>query len=211
MLELVGKKIGMSHLFKDNGVSVPLTMVQVYENCVLELKVNEDKDFDNLLVAFEKVTNPKKVSKPVAGIFNKKAVPLFKKILGSQVKKGLQLKVGDSIAIDEILKEGDKISIRGVTIGKGFAGVMKRWNFRGLEASHGVSVSHRSHGSTGQRQDPGKTFKGKKMAGHMGVDAVTVKNLEIILIDKERSIIAVKGAIPGNAGSDVILKIVQNF
>ncbi len=211
MLELVGKKIGMSHLFKDNGVSIPLTMVQVYENCVLELKVNEDKDFDNLLVAFEKVTNPKKVSKPAAGIFNKKSVPLFKKILGSQVKKGLHLKVGDSIAIDEILKEGDKISIRGVTIGKGFAGVMKRWNFRGLEASHGVSVSHRSHGSTGQRQDPGKTFKGKKMAGHMGVDAVTVKNLEIILIDKERSIIAVKGAIPGNAGSDVILKIVQNF
>ena len=103
------------------------------------------------------------------------------------------------------------VSAVGVTIGKGFAGVMKRWNFRGLEASHGVSVSHRSHGSTGQRQDPGKTFKGKKMAGHMGVDAVTVKNLEIILIDKERSIIAVKGAIPGNAGSDVILKIVQNF
>jgi hypothetical protein len=87
-------------------------MVQVYENCVLELKVNEDKDFDNLLVAFEKVTNPKKVSKPVAGIFNKKSVPLFKKILGSQVKKGLHLKVGDSIAIDEILKEGDKITLK---------------------------------------------------------------------------------------------------
>lgn len=201
----------MTHLFKDNGVSVPLTMVQVYENCVLELKVNEDKAFDNLLVAFEKVTNPKKVSKSVAGIFNKKEVPLFKKIRGSQVRKGLELKVGDSIAIDSILKEGDKISVGGVTIGKGFAGVMKRWNFRGLEASHGVSVSHRSHGSTGQRQDPGKTFKGKKMAGHMGVDAVTVKNLEVMIIDKERSVIAVKGAIPGNAGSDVILKIVQNF
>ncbi len=211
MLELVGKKIGMTHLFKDNGISVPLTMVQVYENCVLELKVNEGKAFDSLLVAFEKVTNPKKVSKSVAGIFNKKEVPLFKKIRGSQVRKGLELKVGDSIAIDEILKEGDKISVGGVTIGKGFAGVMKRWNFRGLEASHGVSVSHRSHGSTGQRQDPGKTFKGKKMAGHMGVDAVTVKNLEVMIIDKERSVIAVKGAVPGNAGSDVIIKIVQNF
>lgn len=211
MLELVGKKIGMSHLFKDNGVAVPLTMMQVYENCVLELKVNEDKGFDNLLVAFEKVVNPKKVSKSVAGIFNKKEIPLFRKIHGSQVKKGLQLKVGDSIAIDSVLKEGDKISVGGLTIGKGFAGVMKRWNFRGLEASHGVSVSHRSHGSTGQRQDPGKTFKGKKMAGHMGVDAVTVKNLEIVMIDKERSVIAVKGAVPGNAGSDVVLKIVQNF
>lgn len=201
----------MSHLYKDNGVSVPLTMVQVYENCVLELKINEDKEFDNLLVAFEKVTNAKKVSKSVAGIFNKKSVPLFKKIRGSQVRKGLDLKVGDAIAIDSIVKEGDKISVGGVTIGKGFAGVMKRWNFRGLEASHGVSVSHRSHGSTGQRQDPGKTFKGKKMAGHMGVDAVTVKNLEIVMIDKERSVIAVKGAVPGNAGNDVILKITQNF
>jgi large subunit ribosomal protein L3 len=88
---------------------------------------------------------------------------------------------------------------------------MKRWNFRGLEASHGVSVSHRSHGSTGQRQDPGKTFKGKKMAGHMGVDNVTVKNLEVLIIDKEKSVIAVKGAIPGYSGGDVILKIAKNF
>jgi large subunit ribosomal protein L3 len=88
---------------------------------------------------------------------------------------------------------------------------MKRWNFRGLEASHGVSVSHRSHGSTGQRQDPGKTFKGKKMAGHMGVDKVTTKNLEVLMIDKEKSVIAVKGAVPGNAGSDVVIKIVKNF
>ncbi len=207
MLELVGKKIGMTHLFKENGVSVPLTMVQVYENCVLELTVNEDKDFDNLLVAFQKVASPKKISKSVAGIFNKKSLPLFKKILGSQVKKGSQLKVGETITIDSVIKEGDKISIRGLSIGKGFAGVMKRWNFRGLEASHGVSVSHRSHGSTGQRQDPGKTFKGKKMAGHMGVDNITVKNLEVLMIDLEKSIIAVKGSIPGSSGSDVILKI----
>jgi len=211
MLELVGKKIGMTHLFKDNGVAVPLTMIEVYENCVLELAVNKDKDFDSLLVAFEKANKPKNISKSVAGIFNKKSLPLFKKIRGSQVKKGVELKVGDSIAIDIVLKEGDKISIGGVTIGKGFAGVMKRWNFRGLEASHGVSVSHRSHGSTGQRQDPGKTFKGKKMAGHMGVDNVTVKNLEVVMIDKEKSVIAVKGAIPGNAGSDVVIKIAKNF
>lgn len=211
MLELVGKKIGMSHLFNEAGASVPLTMLQVYDNCVLELAVNADKEFDNLLMAFEKVTNSKKVSKSVAGIFNKKSIPLFKKIHGSQVKKGLELKVGDSIAIDSVLKKGDKISIAGVTIGKGFAGVMKRWNFRGLEASHGVSVSHRSHGSTGQRQDPGKTFKGKKMAGHMGVDKVTTKNLEVLIIDKENSVIAVKGAVPGNAGSDVVIKIAKNF
>jgi large subunit ribosomal protein L3 len=211
MLELIGKKIGMTHLFKDSGESVPLTMIEVYENCVLDLAVNENKEFDNLLMAFEKVANPKKISKPLAGVFNKKSVPLFKKIRGSQIKKNSQLKIGESIAIDSIVKIGDKLSIAGITIGKGFAGVMKKWNFRGLEASHGVSVSHRSHGSTGQRQDPGKVFKGKKMAGHMGVEKVTVKNLEVLLIDKDKSIIAVKGSIPGNPGSDVILKIAKNF
>lgn len=211
MLELIGKKIGMSHMFKDSGANVPLTLIQLYDNVVLELKANEGKDFDSLLVAFEKTENAKKISKSVAGIFNKKSLPLHKKIHGSQVKKGLELKAGDSIAFDTIVKEGDKIAIAGITSGKGFAGVMKRWNFAGLEASHGVSVSHRSHGSTGQRQDPGKVFKGKKMAGHMGVDRVTTKNLEVIIIDKEKSVIAVKGAVPGHAGSDVILKIAKNF
>ncbi len=211
MLELVGKKIGMSHIFKDSGASVPLTMIQLYENCVLDLQVNEGKDFDNLLVAFEKVENAKKLSKSLTGIFNKKSVPLFKKIRGSQVRKNLELKVGDAITIDSIVAEGDMINISGVTSGKGFAGPMKRWNFRGLEATHGVSVSHRSHGSTGQRQDPGKTFKGKKMAGHMGVENVTVKNLEVLIVDKEKSVIAVKGSIPGNNGADVVLKIAKNF
>jgi large subunit ribosomal protein L3 len=209
MLELVGKKIGMTHLFQENGNSVPLTMLQVYDNCVIDLIVNEDKEFDSLSVAFNKAEKTKNISKSVIGFFNKKSLPVFKKRLTSRIKKGSQLKSGDAITIESVLKEGDKISVSGVSSGKGFAGVMKRWNFRGLEASHGVSVSHRSHGSTGQRQDPGKTFKGKKMAGHMGVDNVTVKNLEVILIDKEKSVVAVKGAVPGNAGSDVILKIAK--
>lgn len=211
MLELLGKKIGMTHLFSEEGVIVPLTMVQLYDNCVLSLATDEEKDFDNLSVAFEKATHPQRISKSVAGIFNKKSLPLFKKIHNSQVKKGLSLKVGDSIAVDSVIQAGDKIGIRGTTIGKGFAGVMKRWNFRGLEASHGVSVSHRSHGSTGQRQDPGKTFKGKKMAGHMGVANVTTKNLEVVLVDKEKSVIAIKGAVPGHAGSDVIVKIAKAY
>lgn len=211
MLELIGKKIGMSHVFQESGAAVPLTMIQLYDNCVLELKVNEDKEFDNLLVAFEKTENAKKISKPLTGVFNKKSVPLFKKIRGSQVRKNLEYKVGDSIALDVIVKEGDTVDISGVTVGKGFAGVMKKWNFRGLEASHGVSVSHRSHGSTGQRQDPGKTFKGKKMAGHMGVENVTVKNLQVLIVDKENSVIAVKGSVPGNNGGDVVLKIAKNF
>ncbi|MBU6141333.1 MAG: 50S ribosomal protein L3 [Proteobacteria bacterium] len=211
MLELLGKKIGMTHLFADDGAIVPLTMVHIYENCVLSFLSNEKKDFDYLSLAFEKATHPQRVPKPVAGIFNKKSLPLFKKIHNSQIKKGSSLKTGDSISLESVINTGDKISVRGTTIGKGFAGVMKRWNFRGLEASHGVSVSHRSHGSTGQRQDPGKTFKGKKMAGHMGVANVTTKSLEVILVDKEKSIIGIKGSVPGHAGSDVIIKIAKVY
>ena len=209
MLELVGKKIGMTHLFNENGNVVPLTMLQIYDNCVLDLVVNADKDFDSLQMAFQKTEKTKNISKSQIGIFVKKSLPVYKKIRTSQIAKGSQLKVGETITLESIVKEGDKVAIAGVSSGKGFAGVMKRWNFRGLEASHGVSVSHRSHGSTGPRQDPGKTFKGKKMAGHMGVDSVTTKNLQVVLIDKEKSVIAVKGAVPGHAGADIILKIVK--
>lgn len=199
----------MTHLFKENGNVVPLTMLQIYDNCVLDLVVNADKDFDSLQMAFEKADKTKNISKPQAGIFAKKSLPVYKKIRTSQIRKGSELKVGETITLESVVKEGDKVAIAGVSSGKGFAGVMKRWNFRGLEASHGVSVSHRSHGSTGQRQDPGKTFKGKKMAGHMGVDNITTKNLEVVMIDKEKSVIAVKGAVPGHAGADVILKIAK--
>jgi large subunit ribosomal protein L3 len=185
-------------------------MVQLYENCVLDLTVNADKEFDNLLLGFDKITKPKKISKPVAGVFNKKSVALHKKIKGCQIAKGSKLKTGDVIAIESLLKTGDMISVAGTSSGKGFAGVMKRHNFGGLEASHGVSVSHRSHGSTGQRQDPGKVFKGKKMAGHMGVDRVTVRNLQVLLLDAEKRLIGLKGALPGRAGSEVTLKINKN-
>jgi large subunit ribosomal protein L3 len=209
MLELIGQKIGMSHLFNQDGIMQPLTFVKLYDNCVLDLAVNENKDFDSLVVAFDKVTNAKKLNKSQVGFFNKKATPMFRKVKQSKIKKGSQFKANDSIAVDSVLKEGDIIAVSGITIGKGFAGVMKRHNFSGLEASHGVSVSHRSHGSTGQRQDPGKVFKGKKMAGHMGVDKVTVKNLQILVVDKEQSVIGIKGAIPGNPGGDVIVKIAK--
>ena len=207
MLSLVAKKIGMSRLYKDDGAVMPFTMVKIYDNCIIDLQNNQDKDFDNLLIGFDKITNSKKTSKSVAGIFAKKNLPLHKKIYGCKIEKNFAGKIGESIAIDQYLKTGDLISVSGISMGKGFAGVMKRHNFKGLEASHGVSISHRSHGSTGQRQDPGKVFKGKKMAGHMGVDKITVKNLEILLIDKEKNIVGIKGAIPGNKGGDVFLKI----
>ncbi len=208
MLELIGKKIGMSHLFNEEGVVSPITFIKLYDNCVVDLKINAEKDFDSLTLAFKKVEG-KKINKAQIGHFNKNSVPLHKKIKESRVKKGLEYKTNDSIAIDSVIKEGDLINISGISTGKGFAGVMKRHNFAGLEASHGVSVSHRSHGSTGQRQDPGKVFKNKKMAGHMGVDKITVKNLKVLIIDKENSLIGIKGAVPGFAGSDVIVKIAK--
>ena len=207
MINLIAKKIGMSHLYQESGAAVPFTMVQLYDNCVLDLTVNTDKEFDHILVGFDKVVNTKRVPKSVAGVFTKKSIPIHKKIYGCRVEKNSSHKVGDVIAVDTILKEGDFINVSGISTGKGFAGVMKRHNFRGLEASHGVSVSHRSHGSTGQRQDPGKVFKGKKMAGHMGVDRITVKNLEVLIINKENNTIGIKGAIPGTNGSDVVIKI----
>ncbi|MES2676983.1 MAG: 50S ribosomal protein L3 [Pseudomonadota bacterium] len=209
MINLIAKKIGMSHLYQESGAAVPFTMVQLYDNCVIDLKINadNDKEFDHILLGYGKVANAKKVAKSVAGVFTKKNIPVHKKIYGCRVKKNSTHKIGDIITADSLLKEGDFVDVSGISTGKGFAGVMKRHNFAGLEASHGVSVSHRSHGSTGQRQDPGKVFKGKKMAGHMGVDKITVKNLEVLIINKENNTIAIKGAIPGTNGSDVVIKI----
>ena len=206
MLELLAKKIGMTHVYKNNGSSVAVTMIKLHDNRVIELDHTKE-EHNPVSLAFIKTENLKKISKSVIGLFNKKQIPVYKKIHCSKLKKSTQINVGDSIEISKFLKEGDKIAVRGTTSGKGFAGVMKRWNFRGLEASHGVSVSHRSHGSTGQRQDPGKTFKGKKMAGHLGVDNKTVRNLEIEFIDNENSVIAVKGSVPGKNGSDLIVKL----
>jgi len=206
MLELLAKKIGMTHIYKNNGTSVAVTMIKVHDNRVIESKDSNDS-YNSVSLAFIKTENIKKLNKSVIGLFNKKQIPIYKKIHTSKLKKSTQISIGESFEISKLFKEGDKISVRGETTGKGFAGVMKRWNFRGLEASHGVSVSHRSHGSTGQRQDPGKTFRGKKMAGHLGVENITVKNLQIEYIDPENSIIAVRGSVPGRNGSDLLIKL----
>jgi len=207
MINLIAKKIGMSHIYKESGEIVPFTMVKLYDNCVLSLDITKDKEFDHIVIGFDKVAGNKKISKPIAGVFLKKNLPLHKKIYGCRVEKNSIHKVGDVITIDSLIKEGDLVNVSGVSTGKGFAGVMKRHNFSGLEASHGVSVSHRSHGSTGQRQDPGKVFKGKKMAGHMGVDKITVKNLEVLIINKEDNTICIKGSIPGTDGNNIVIKI----
>lgn len=207
MINLAAKKIGMSHIYKEDGALVPLTLIKLYDNCVIDTLVNEDKAFNNILIGYDKVDNVKKVKKPVAGVFSKKGFPIHKKIYGCRVNKSVDYKAGEPIDITNIIKEGDKVNVTATSVGKGFAGVMKRHNFKGLEATHGVSISHRSHGSTGQCQDPGKVFKGKKMAGHMGNKTVTVKNLEIVVLDKENNTVAIKGAVPGSANGDVMLKI----
>jgi len=203
MLELIGKKIGMSHSYKANGSSNALTMVEIYDNTVIDI-VNKN-DIKTIKIAFKKIDN-KKLSKSIVGFFNSKKIPSHKYIKESKTISSFSPEIGHSLDLSNIAKVGDKISIQGISSGKGFAGVMKRWSFGGLEASHGVSISHRSHGSTGQRQDPGKTFKGKKMAGHLGCDTVTVKNLNIEFIDLEKSIIGISGSIPGNNGENVVLK-----
>ncbi len=206
MINLIAKKIGMSHIYIENS-AVPFTMVKLYDSCVIGLDINQDKEFDNILIGFDKASNAKKVAKPIAGVFVKNNLPVHRKIYGCRVEKNSTHKVGDVISFESLVKEGDLVNVSGISTGKGFAGVMKRHNFAGLEASHGVSVSHRSHGSTGQRQDPGKVFKGKKMAGHMGVDKITVKNLEVLILDKENNTIGIRGAVPGTDGSDVVIKI----
>jgi len=211
MLELIAKKIGMTHLFQESGNQTPVTIIKLYDNCVFDVVNDEGKEFTSVSIAFDKAENAKNITKPVAGKFIKKSLPIFKKLHNSRLNKDTQLKFGDALQLDSVVKKGDKINVSGITVGKGFAGVMKRWNFAGLEASHGVSVSHRSAGSVGQCQDPGRIFKGKKMAGHMGAKRATVKNLEVVMIDNEKSIIGLKGSIPGNAGSDIVLKIPNNL
>jgi len=198
----------MTHIYSEAGQSTPLTMIHLYSNTVFDLKENQKNSNDKLLtIAFNKLEKTKNISKSVVGAYQKKSLPVHKLLHTCKVKDAFEIEVGKPVLIENFIKQGDKVSIRGVTTGKGFAGVMKRWNFRGLEASHGVSVSHRSHGSTGQRQDPGKTFRGKKMAGHLGVENITIKNLQVLFVDIEASIIAVKGAIPGRAGNDIFVKI----
>lgn len=205
MLNLVAKKIGMTHKYNESNILVPVTMVQFLDNVIIDRV--EFGEHDVVQVAFGKSSKVKNISNSVKGFFAKKSLPVFSKIRTSKIRKDSIISQGSSIDMFEFIKEGDKLDVSGVSIGKGFAGAMKRWNFRGLEASHGVSVSHRSHGSTGQRQDPGKVFKGKKMAGHLGCEKVTTKNLEVVFVDREQLLIGLKGSVPGNSGGSLIVKI----
>ena len=201
---LIGTKIGMTREFMDTGQSVPVMVIKVEKGRVLDI-INEDKrGYSAIKVGFFKQKNSK-LTKQMKGYFTKKNTEPKKILKEFRVLKTDIYKEGNELGL-EIFKDKKFLDVRSKTIGKGFAGVMKRWNFGGLRASHGVSVSHRSHGSTGQRQDPGKVFKGKKMAGHMGDKIRTMLNLEVIKSDLENDLIYLKGSIPGSKNTQVILR-----
>ena len=201
---LIGKKLGMTREFMESGQSVPVTVIKIEKGRVLDVITKEKRGYNAVKLGFFKLKNSK-LTKQMKGYFAKKNTEPKKILKEFRVENNDQFKEGNELGL-EIFKDKKFLDVRSKTIGKGFAGVMKRWNFGGLRASHGVSVSHRSHGSTGQRQDPGKVFKGKKMAGHMGDKLRTMLNLEVIKSDLENNLLYLKGSIPGSKNSTVFLR-----
>ena len=196
---LIAQKLGMTRVFNDAGEHIPVTVLKVDGCQVVEVRT-ADKDGYTAVQLGAGAAKPKNVSKPMRGHYAKAKVEPKRRLVEFRVSEDALLNVGDEITAEHFVP-GQMVDVCGVTIGKGFAGGMKRHNFRGLEASHGVSVSHRSHGSTGNAQDPGKVFKGKKMAGHMGAERVTVQNLTVVRTDAENGLILVRGAVPGHKGT----------
>ena len=201
---LVGKKIGMTREFFDSGISVPVTVLFIEKGRIMDVITKEKRGYDAIRVGFGKIKTSK-ITKQMKGVFAKKNTEPKKILKEFKINNIEDYKEGNELGI-EIFKEVKFVDVKSKTIGKGFAGAMKRHNFAGLRASHGVSVSHRAHGSTGQNQDPGKVFKGKKMAGHMGDKFRTIQNLEIIKSDLENNLIFVKGSVPGSKNSLVLIQ-----
>lgn len=201
---LIAEKVGMTRVFTEDGVHVPVTVLKI-DNCQVVAIANEEKQGYTSVQLGSHNAKVKNVAKPQRGHFSKAKVEPKKKLVEFRVSAENLLEVGSEIKADHF-ETGAKVDVTGTSIGKGFAGAMKRWNFGGLRASHGVSVSHRSHGSTGQCQDPGRVFKGKKMAGHYGNERITTQNLEVVRVDVESGLILVKGAVPGSKGSYVLVK-----
>ena len=204
-LGLVGRKVGMTRIFTDDGDSLPVTVLDVSDNRVTQIKTPATDGYSAVQVAFGR-RRASRVSKPLAGHLSKAGVEaghVFREFRVSEAALA-DLKVGARIGVD-IFKVGQRVDVTGTSKGKGFAGVMKRYNFGGNRASHGNSVSHRSPGSIGQNQDPGRVFPGKRMAGHLGDVKCTVQSLEIVRIDPERQFLMVKGAVPGSKERDLIV------
>ncbi len=201
---VIAKKVGMTRLFMEDGKQIPVTVLQLDKLQVVAQRTVENHGYAAVQLGCGTV-KAKNVSKPMRGHFAAAKVEPKRKIAEFRVAPENMIDVGEEITADHYF-EGQFVDISGTSIGKGFAGAMKRHNFGGLRASHGVSISHRSHGSTGQCQDPGKVFKGKKMAGHMGAVRVTTQNLQVVKTDADRGLIMVKGAVPGAKGGWVTVK-----
>ena len=203
-IALIGKKIGMTREFYKTGQSVPVTVLKIEKGRIIEVIDPKKRGYTAIQLGFGKIKNSK-LTKAMKGFFTKKNTEPRKIIKELRVKNIENYKPGNEFGV-EIFKDTKFVDIRSKTIGKGFAGAMKRHNFGGLRASHGVSISHRAHGSTGHSQDPGKVFKGKKMAGHMGDKLRTMQNIEIIKTDLENELLYLKGSIPGSKNSEVMVK-----
>ncbi len=201
---VIAKKLGMARFFDEAGTHVPVTVLSL-EGCSVTAQRTQDKDGYVALQLGAGARKAKNTTKALRGHFAKAEVEPKQEVAEFRVSPENLIDVGSEFTADHFVA-GQKVDVTGTTVGKGFAGAMKRWNFGGMRATHGVSVSHRAHGSTGQRQDPGKTFKGKKMAGHLGQETVTTLNVTVWRIDTERGLILVKGSVPGTEGSYVKIR-----
>lgn len=204
MIGLVGRKVGMTRIFTEDGTSIPVTVVEVEANRISQVKTLETDGY----TAIQVTTGTKKasrVSKPNAGHFAKAGVEAGRGLWEFRLENGEEFEVGAELNVD-LFTETKKVDVTGTSKGKGFQGVIKRWNFSTQDMTHGNSLSHRAPGSIGQCQTPGRVFKGKKMSGHMGAERVTTQNLEIVRVDAERKLLLIKGAVPGAIGGNVIVK-----
>ena len=204
---IVGRKSGMTRIFNDKGASIPVTVVEVEPNRITQIKTDEIDGYSAVQVTVGS-RRSSRVSKSEAGHFAKAGVEAGRGIWELRLDGSIEAKVGESIAVDQF-SIGQKVDVTGTSKGKGYAGVIKRWNFQMQDATHGNSLSHRAHGSTGQCQTPGRVWKGKKMSGHMGSEQVTTQNLEIVRIDSERNLLLIKGAVPGAPGGDIIVRVAE--
>jgi len=203
---IVGRKCGMTRVFNEEGHSVPVSVIEVDPNRITQVKTSESDGYSAVQVTTG-VRRASRVTKPAAGIYAKANVEAGRGLWEFRIssEEEASVVVGDSVGLEQF-EAGQKVDVTGVSKGKGFSGVVKRWNFAMQDATHGNSLSHRAPGSIGQCQNPGRVFKGKKMAGQMGNKKMTVQSLEIVSVDAERNLLLVKGAIPGATGNDVIVK-----
>jgi large subunit ribosomal protein L3 len=204
MIGLIGRKVGMTRVFTEDGVSIPVTVVEVEANRVSQIK-SVDTDGYNAIQVTTGTKKANRVSKPEAGHFAKAGVEAGRGLWEFRLENNEEFAVGAELTV-ELFNEVKKVDVTGTSKGKGFQGGVKRWNFRTQDMTHGNSLSHRAPGSIGQCQTPGRVFKGKKMAGHMGAERVTTQNLEIVRVDAERNLLLIKGAVPGATGGNVIVK-----